>query len=77
MQDRLPDGCDGGQDEVDAGKELLAVVVLGQLRRHLMHERVFSGVELRPPCGGGGRHKLTFADGSTVTTGLLVGADGA
>src|SRR5580658_5682097 len=53
MEDRLSDGCDAGQDEVDAGQELLAVVVPGQLRRHLTHERVFHRVELRPPCGDG------------------------
>ncbi len=53
MEDRLPDGCDAGQDEVDAGQELLAVVVLAQLRRHLTHERVLRRVELRPPYGDG------------------------
>ena len=53
MEDCLSDGCDAGQDEVDAGQELLAVVVPGQLRRHLTHERVLRGVELRPPCGDG------------------------
>ena len=51
MEDRLSDGCDAGQDEVDAGQELLAVVVPGQLRRHLTHEWVLRGVELRPLCG--------------------------
>ena len=51
--DRLADGSDAGQDEVDAGQELLAVVVLAQLRRHLTHERVPRGVEARPPIGDG------------------------
>ena len=51
--DRLSDGCDAGEDEVDPGEELLPVVVLGQLRRHLTHERVLRRVELRPPCGDG------------------------
>jgi hypothetical protein len=32
---------------------LLAVVVPGQLRRHLTHEWVLRGVKLRPPCGDG------------------------
>ena len=51
--DRLSGGCDADEDEVDAGQELLAVVVPGQLRRDLVHERVLRGVELRPPCGDG------------------------
>ena len=32
MRDRLSDGSDAGRDEIDAGKELLAVVVLASLR---------------------------------------------
>jgi len=48
MENRLSDGCDAGQDEVDTGQELLAVVVLGQLSRHLMHERVHRGVRAAP-----------------------------
>ena len=53
MADRLYDGCDAGQDEVDAGQELLTVVVPAQLRCYLTHERVLRGVKLRPPCGDG------------------------
>ena len=53
---RLPDRCDASQDEVDAGEELLAVVMSGQLRRQLTHERVPSGVELRPLGGYGHEH---------------------
>ena len=47
--DRLSDGFDVRKDEVDAGKELLAVVVLRELGRQLTHERVLRAVELRPP----------------------------
>jgi len=43
MADRLYDGCDAGQDEVDAGQELLTVVVPAQLRCYLTHERVLRG----------------------------------
>ena len=48
---RLSDGFDAGKDEVDAGKELLAVVMAGQLGRQLTHERVLRGAELRPLSG--------------------------
>src|SRR5947208_1800755 len=48
---RLPKGCDTGQEDVGAGEELFAVVVLAQLCRRLVHERVLTGVELLPLCG--------------------------
>lgn len=43
-----------GLDEIDAGEELLAVVVFAQLRPGCVYGRVFSGVELRPLRGDGG-----------------------
>ncbi len=48
VMDHLAEGSDAGQDEVDAGEELVAIVVLAQLRRHPTHERVRRRVEPRP-----------------------------
>lgn len=67
-----PDDGTGGRPEVPRG----------ELRRILLEslpaDTVRWGHKLRIAAPlGGGRHVLTFADGSTVTTELLVGADGA
>src|SRR6202034_4333739 len=69
-------------DEPDDGAGGRPEVLRGDLRRILLHSlpdrtiqwgRKVTGVQ---PLGDG-RHELTFADGSTASTQLLVGADGA
>ena len=67
-----PDDGTGGRPEV----------LRGDLRRILIQslpaETIRWGSKLADVSAlGDGRHELTFADGSTVTTSLLVGADGA
>ncbi|WP_425839485.1 FAD-dependent oxidoreductase [Streptomyces fractus] len=69
-------------DEPDDGSAKRPEVLRGDLRRILLDSLPEGTVRwghkitgVRPL--GDGRHELAFADGSTVTTGLLVGADGA
>lgn len=67
-----PDDGEGGRPEV----------LRGDLRRILLDslpaETIQWGKKLVEVTAlGGGRHALTFADGSTVTSEVLVGADGA
>ena len=69
-------------DEPDKGNGGRPEVHRGDLRRILLDSlpagTIRWGHKLRAVSPlGGGRHVLTFADGSSVTTGLLVGADGA
>src|SRR5277367_3386547 len=67
-----PDDGPGGRPEVRRGD--LRRILLASLPPGILHwgHKVTAVSPL-----GDGRHVLTFADGSTVTTGLLVGADGA
>ncbi|XXT83672.1 FAD-dependent monooxygenase [Sorangium sp. So ce281] len=69
-------------DQPDDGTGVRPEVLRGDLRRILLDSlppgtvrwgRKLTGARAL----GDGRHELTFADGSTVTTGLVVGADGA
>ena len=67
-----PDGGSGGRPEV----------LRGDLRRILIEslpaKTIQWGKKLTAVAGlGDGRHTLTFADGSTVSSHILVGADGA
>ena len=69
-------------DQPDEGSPGRPEVLRGDLRRILLDSLPDDAVQwgrkvtgVRPL--GDGRHELTFADGSVVTTGLLVGADGA
>lgn len=71
LVDRADDGT-GGRPEVQRGElrqMLIDALPAGTVR---WGHKVSATRTL-----GGGRHEVTFADGTSVTTGLLVGADGA
>ncbi len=67
-----PDDGTGGRPEVPRGE--LRRILLGSLPAGVVRwgHKVIAVCSLR-----GGQHSVAFADGSTATTNLLVGADGA
>jgi 2-polyprenyl-6-methoxyphenol hydroxylase-like FAD-dependent oxidoreductase len=67
-----PDDCTGGRPEVHRGA--LRQILLDSLPADTI-KWGYKANAVRSL--GGGRHEVTFADGATVETGLLVGADGA
>jgi 2-polyprenyl-6-methoxyphenol hydroxylase-like FAD-dependent oxidoreductase len=67
-----PDDGTGGRPEVLRG-ELRRILLESLPEGTIQWGKKLSGVSAL----GGGRHELSFADGSTVRTELLVGADGA
>ncbi|MEE4596155.1 NAD(P)/FAD-dependent oxidoreductase [Streptomyces sp. DSM 41524] len=69
-------------DKVDDGTGGSPEVLRGELRQMLLDSLPANTVRWGHKVSGTralgeGRHEVTFADGTTVTTGLLVGADGA
>ncbi|ATL83544.1 FAD-dependent monooxygenase [Streptomyces malaysiensis subsp. malaysiensis] len=67
-----PDDGTGGRPEVQRG-ELRRILLESLPAGTVRWGHKVSGVRSL----GGGRHEVTFADGGTVVTSLLVGADGA
>ncbi|RWE73525.1 MAG: FAD-dependent monooxygenase [Mesorhizobium sp.] len=68
----LEEADDGGRPEVLRG-DLRRILIDSLPADSIRWGKKLAGVAAL----GGGRHELTFTDGSAVETGLLVGADGA